>query len=448
MAERFEGLAALFQDGGRSVLREGRLGDSWQAALSAVPDAVLDAVVGDDQAFRSLIALRDFWSSKGLLQPAVAATRGLLRIRIERNGHEHPDTLMELGALGALAQRAGKIDEGGQLLEKSFNALRSIAGGRDLRLAIVAGNLARHRLQAGDLARAQAALEIAYRIRKEEAPSSAAMTAAQLGEVKSRRGDNAGALPLLKEAWMAMREQYGDADAKTVGRAQAYSLTLNQLDRHSEAIMPLRQVYDWARAMRNDDVRASAAFNLGVALDKTGAKEEGWRLIEESIRATRALSDGEGLPHRQLAQRLTTYASMQLSKRRVGEAEGVMMEALEAERRLFGDSSVEVASRYAALGYFYAKLGRTGEAMGWLDPAASLMRTAAGDEHPNTRVIVDYQSGMLISQVEAALGRRDRDLARELVMRAWTLAEPVLGFKSAKVRKIRELAEKLGFRLG
>jgi tetratricopeptide (TPR) repeat protein len=245
-----------------------------------------------------------------------------------------------------------------------------------------------------------------------------------------------------------MQERLGDQNSKTMARAQAYSVILNKLDRHSEAIMPLRQVYSWAKAVGNDDVRASAAFNLGIALDRTGAKEEGWRLVEESVRSTRAMGEGENLPHRQLANRLTTYASMQLSKRRVGEAEGVMMEALEAERRLFGDSSIEVASRYAALGYFYAQLGRTGEAMGWLDPAASLMRSAAGDDDPKTRVIVDYQAGLLIAQVEAANDRRERDLARELVMRAWTLAEPVLGFQSAKVRKIRELAESLGFRLG
>jgi len=98
-----------------------------------------------------------------------------------------------------------------------------------------------------------------------------------------------------------------------------------------------------------------------------------------------------------------------------------MMEALEAARRLFGDTSIEVASRYAAPGYFYAQTCRTGEAMGWLDPAAS--------------------------QVEAAMQRRDRELGRELVLCAWTLSEPVLGYGSAKVRKIRELAEKLGYRL-
>jgi len=447
LGERSRELAELFADGGRSVLNEAGLGRDWDAALSKVPTAILEVPDGEDVPFRLLVAMRDYWSSRRDLQPAVAVTRGLLRIRIERHGHQHPDTLMELGALGALAHRAGKTEEGGELLEKSFNALRSVVGGRDLRLAVVASNLARHRLHAGDLARAQAALEIAYRIRKEVAPQSAALTAAQLGEIKSRRGDLAGAMPLLKESWMALREQLGDGHAKTIARAQALSTVLNQLDRHSEAIVPLRMVYDWGRSKGNDDVRASAAFNLGIALEKTGSKEEGWRLVEEAIRTTRALSDGEALPHRQLANRLTTYASMQLSKRRVGEAEGVMMEALEAETRLFGDSSVEVASRYATLGYFYARLGRTGEALGWLDPAASLMRTNAGDDDPKTKVIVDYQAGMLISQIEAAIERREPDLAGRLAVRAWTMAEPVLGFESAKVRKIRELAEQLGLRV-
>ena len=448
MSQIHEALAGLFEDRGRSVLAEGGLGASWASALSSVPPEVLDVPVDDDRALHQLVALRDFWSAQRDLQPAIALTRGLLRIRIERHGSQHPDALVELGALGALAQRSGKLAEGGDLLEKSFNALEQVVGQGDLRLAVVASNLARHWIHAGKLARAESALEIAYRTRKAVAPKTSAMAAAQLGEVKARRNDLDGASPLLKEAWLALRERLGEDHPKTIGRAQAYSLNLIKIERHSEAIVPLRQVYRWARAQKNDDIRALAAFHLGVALDQTGAREEGWRHIEEAIRTTRGLVSADGRPHPKLAERLTTYASMQLRKRRVGEAEGLLLEALESERQVFGDSSMEVASRYATLGTFFARQGRTAEAMGWLDPAASLMRTAAGDDHPKTRRIVDYQAGMLISQVEVAIEKRQRDLARDLVMRAWTLASPVLGFESAKVRRIRELAERLGFRPG
>jgi tetratricopeptide (TPR) repeat protein len=448
LSQIHDALADLFEDGGRSVLDEGGLGSTWVSALSSVPPEVLDVAVERDRAFHQLVALRNFWSAQRDLQPAIALTRGLLRLRIARFGHGDPDTLMELGALGALAQRAGEFEEGGQLLQKAFKAMREVADADDLRLAVVAGNLARHWIHANEMARAESALALAYDIRKRVAPGSEAMAAAQLGEVKSRRGDPAGALPLLKEAWMAIRADRGDDHAQTMGRAQAYSLTLIKLDRHSEAVMPLRQVYAWAKKRGKTDLRALAAFHLGVALDQTGAREEGWRHVEEAIRSTREMCDGEGLPHLNLASRLSTYANMQLRKGRVGEAEGLLLEALESERRLFGDSSVEVASRYATLGYFFARQGRTAEAMGWLDPAASLMRSAVGDDHPKTRVVVDYQAGMLIAQVERAAAQRQRDLARELVMRAWTLAGPVLGFKSQKVRRIRELAEQLGFRLG
>ena len=448
MSQIHEALASLFEDGGRSVLAEGGLGSDWVTALSSVPPEVLDLAVESDLAFHQLVALRNFWSAQRDLQPAIALTRGLLRLRVARSGHRDPDTLMELGALGALAQRAGKFEEGGQLLQKAFKAMQEVADEDDVRVAVVASNLARHWIHLGKLDKAEAALELAYDLRKRSAAGTEAMAAAQLGEVKSRRGDPEGALPLLKSAWMALRTELGDDHGKTMGRAQAYSLTLIKLDRHSEAVMPLRQVYAWAKKRGNGELRALASFHLGVALDQTGAREEGWRHVEEAIRSTREMGDGEGLPHPNLASRLSTYAGMQLRKGRVGEAEGLLMEALEAERRLFGDSSVDVASRYATLGYFYARQGRTAEAMGWLDPAASLMRSAVGDTHPKTRVVVDYQAGMLIAQVERAAAQRKRDLARELVMRAWTLASPVLGFKSAKVRRIRELAEQLGFRLG
>lgn len=438
-------IAALFEDGGETLLREAGIGPDWPSALAHVPPELLD-VGGPNPGLTLVMVLRDFWSKRNDLRPAIAATRALLRFHVGRGGHDSPDTLVELGALGALAQRAGKVEEGAQLLEKSYQDLKIAVGSRDLRLAVVASNLALHHVRRGDHGTAEALLANAYRIRTLLAPQTTAQAAAQLGEVRAKLGRELEASPLYREAWEKTKAQFGEEHPKTVARARAYGTLLNAIGHHGLALMPLRVVYDQARRQGDAETIAACGFDLGVALDAVGQKEEGLRLVEDALRWTRSVGT-DIQPHGALAHRLTTYASMQLQRGRAAEAEGLMKEALEAERLLFGDASAEVATRYASLGYFFARSGRSAEALGWLDPAASLLRTAVGDQDPRTRVLVDDLVGLLIAQAEAAVGKRDKRLAAEMLRRAWSVGVPVLGHADRKVLKVRELSDGLGLRL-
>lgn len=439
-------IAALFDDAGAAVLREGQLGATWQEALRHVPPELL-AVQGGEPGLRQLTILRDFWSRRNDLLPALAATRGLLRLAMERHGPDHPETLVEIGALGALAQRAGKVEEGAQLLERAYQGLQSRAGGKDVRVAVVGANLALHHVRTGQIARAADVLERAYRIRKRVAPESVAMVAAQLGELKAKLGHELEAADLHEEAWKLMRAQAGPLHPRTIARARAFGALLNAIGHHGRAVAPLRDAFTFARTQGDAEMTAACGFELGLALDAVGQKEEGLRLVEDAIRWTRMTSDALDAPHPSLAQQLTKFAAMQLQRGRPAEAEGLMLEALDAERRLHGEDSAEVAARYAALGYFLAKQGRVAEAMGWLDPAASLMRSAAGDEDPRTRMIVEHQVQLLVEQAQAAITKRDRELARSMLRRAWTLAVPVLGHGDRRVARVRELASGLGLPL-
>ena len=200
MAEAPALLSSLFDDGGAAVLEQGGLGRDWRAALAHVPPEVLAVTPGEDVGLRQLVRLRDFWSSRDDLRPAVAATRGLVDVFARRVGPSHPDTLVELASLGVLADRAGRTEEAGRILEEALERLRPQVSGRDLRLAVVCGHAARNRMSRGDAKGAEEALEQAYRIRSEIAPDTASLVAAQLGEVRLRLGAVAAALPLLKQA--------------------------------------------------------------------------------------------------------------------------------------------------------------------------------------------------------------------------------------------------------
>ena len=100
-------LARLFPDGGQRFLQDGGLGASWGEALAGVPPQLLK-VPPQAAGLRQLSRLRDFWTQQNDLRPALAASRALLDIRARVVGQDHPDTYMELGALGALGL-AGRL---------------------------------------------------------------------------------------------------------------------------------------------------------------------------------------------------------------------------------------------------------------------------------------------------------------------------------------------------
>lgn len=433
-------LASLFDDGGAAFLADAGL-ESWEAALHPVPVPVLGVSDGPDAGLRQLLALRDLWSAHGVLCPALAATRALVGLRTAALGSAHPDVVLEHAALGTLLQRAGQIALGGELLDRAWTTLRSVAGGHDLRVAVVAQNVAALRMKQGEVGEAEHALEIAYRIRTARAPDTTGLVAAQLGEIRAGLGRPADALPLLREAWEKTARTEGPTATRTLARAQMLGTVLNQLGRYPEAIAALRPVYDAFGADADPERRAAVAFELGLALDRTGTREEGLRRIEEALRITRQLEIG-GQPHATLSNRVTMMAQLHAERGRTEVAEGLLREAMEADRRLFGDASAEVAGRYAALGQFCVRFGRVEEAVGWLDAACSLLRSTVGDTDPATVAVADQTAAVLTALARTALEARDRELAGDLLLRAHELAQPVLGFGHEKTRRIRELLDR------
>jgi tetratricopeptide (TPR) repeat protein len=432
-------IAALFPDDGASVLDEAELAGPWEAWLETVPPVYLD--VGDlpaaEQGDRLLVQLREYLSQSGQLRAAVALTRALVRRRVSALGDEHPDTLAEVGALGALADRAGKTAEASQLLERAFQGLRSVAGGRDLRLAVVASNYAWHHLRIQQPIKAEQCLEQALRIRREAAPETTGPVAAQLAELLIRRGRVEDALPLLTEAWERYRDMYGVRDPRTVARAQTLASLLVAEGREAEAIPVMRVVLEAATRSDDGEARAQAAFQLGVALENAGKREEAMRLVEDALRWSRDHGSAAG-PHPELSTRLSQVSRMVLRRGRPQEAEGLLMEALEADRRTYGEASAEVAVRYANLGHLCAQLGRRPEAMGWLEPAASLLRSNLGDEHPHTRFAVEELIRLWIEEGKDGVRRRDYRYARDVLIRARDLARPVFGDKHWTIAEIRK----------
>lgn len=429
-------LAGLFTDGGNTMLYEGGFEGSWETALAKVPNALLSSAEAEPRT--SLGHIRDHWSRAGRLRPAIAATKALLRLSVAEHGNEHPGAIVEFSMLGALALRGGKPAEARQILLKAWEQIRASDVSDGLRAADIAGHLGKYYVSMKQFNEAEGVIRQAYQMRQAVAPKTCGVLASQLAEVLLVLGKVDEALPLLREAWHLVLDEFGTDDPRTVTRARTLANVLRKLRLFREAAPVLREVYNYVKRHGSDEQAAIAGYELGVALRHTHKKEEALRRVEEAVRWTR--SKGSIIePHPALPSRLTTFATMVIDRGRVDEAEGLLLEALEAEKNLFGEDSCEVAGRYAMLGYFYERTGRLHEALGWLDVASSLFRTAEGDESPKTIQVVETQVRLLTEQAKTAREAQDSALFRELLGRASRLGGPVLGPKHPSMLEVRKL---------
>jgi tetratricopeptide (TPR) repeat protein len=426
-------IEALFADRGVGILNEAGVAESWEALLFQVPEDYLEIEESDptSEGETLLTQVREYYSQNGDFRVAIAMTRGLLRFRMHQYGETDGWTLEEVGALGALADRAGRLAEAAELFEKAYTGMKA-GGVNDLRFAIVAANFGIHMLRKRQPMQGEKLLEEAWRVRKAVAPETTGLLSGQLGELLIRRQRLNEAVPFLQESWERYRDMYGGDDERAVSRARTLAAVLGQLDREPEAVPVLRVLYEDAVRANDLERRATVALQLGHALEVLGYRDEAYRLVEESLKWTRAAGD----PHPELPHRLTVWSKMQSRRGRPHEAEGLLREAVEAERRVHGEKSAELGVRYSNLGHLLGQLGRHDEAVGWLEAATKLLRSTLGDEHWQTKTAVEALATHLCLIAEQAIDRSDYPYARDLLFQARQFAAKVLGPKHAVTQRV------------
>lgn len=383
-----------------------------------------------DPGFALLRRFRDHWAQTQL-RAAIAVTQSLVTLSSDRLGPDHPTTWFELGKLGVFAGRAGKTAEAGDLLQRSYAGLRRTAGGRDIRLARVATQLASLKAQLGDVSEAEDLYARAYRIRREVAPETVGVVAPLLGELLAKKGEFPRAAGLLQEGWQYHRDRVGESHPETLRHGHSLTQIYLRLQRHHEAIPLLRTAL--STQSKDPERAAQTGFQLGMALHAVGQRQPAIRALERSLLLTRGMGD----PHPKLPERLSAWAGMMMREGKPGEGEGLVLEALEAERRLFGDNSLQVARRYQMLGRLYVQMDRKHEAMGYLEPAASMLCSALGTGDQEARKAVAQLAELLFSLARET-ARKNRRLAREYLVQAVALSKPVLGPTDALVLSMEQ----------
>lgn len=372
--------------------------DSWAAAIAALPAPALQGALGKRPAgFAVLLLLRERAASTEL-RPAVAVTRALIRWLGDRLGAEHPDTLAELGMLGVLAERSGRRDRAMGLMEQAWTGLR--AAGSHERAAAVGRRLVEVFAAEGRLGDALITMDACWETLKRG--PTAGVVGLQRAELSSRLGHSDSAVLAATEAWEAHLATAGEAAASTPALGLAIGRLLVASRSFGTARGPLRVAVERGRALGWAGW-PEAAFLLIQALESTGVGDEALRTLEDALRSARSGPTGVS------AVWLALAARVMASRGRADEAERLLMEAMEVDRRAHGPASVEVAQRQAAIGRFLLRQGRVDEALGWLETAVGVLRRALPIEHESVRTAAEDLVTALVNRRSEAASQGDRD---------------------------------------
>ena len=434
VARAAERLEQDLPNGAQFVLLDGGLNDSWSVVLLNVPAKLL---VDTDDALSLLRNLRDHWLSVGMHSPALSSTQLLLATARRQLGDDHLITLSEVAKMGLVFLQSRRGEDGILLLQTAWYSLNEQLEHADPMRITIAGALGNALAEQGSWDQAQDFLHHALAVQRQHNAVEGWPLASQLALAYDALEKRREAIPLHKEAWLGAKTLLGDGHPRTLTEACVLGQALLNEDRASEAVFALQQAVEWSQKGGHGELQAQARFLLGQANLEFGQNEVATRLIEWSVRWSRDAGDAH-MPHEKLPERLTLLASIELERGRQESAEGILREALEAERRLYGEDSVQVALRYAGLGALALKTQRIDEAMGWLEVGISLLRSTVGDNDPRTRNAVIVQVDLILHLAESAAKRRDRAQFLDWLVRAEAVAVPVLGADDTRVIQIRQ----------
>jgi serine/threonine-protein kinase len=202
-----------------------------------------------------------------------------------------------------------------------------------------------------------------------------------LAQVRTSRGDAAGAEAPAREALAIRRERHGEEHTAVAAAWTALGSVLQEKGDYLAAEAAHRNALSIYRALGARTAGMAETLNdLAVTLGTRGDLRGAEAYQREALEVIRAVYHR---PHPDVASAMTTLASVVWDRRRDrSEAERLYREALAMRREVLGDRHPDVAWTLYNYGYMLMEAGDPARAEGLAREALSLRGATLPDSHP------------------------------------------------------------------
>lgn len=325
--------------------------------------------------------------ARGDLDGAEAVTRAALAVRRAALGDAHPYVIDSMSHLVAILHLKGDFDTAEPLALQVVERRRAQAAGQDHPdLAEATSNLGEIRFRLGDYAGAADAFRESLAMLRRSYPTKSHEIAVQvynLASVLRAQGQYLEARASFENALEIWRRMHGETHPYVIHTRNAIALLMADLGDYPAAEREYRAILDMSIQNAGPDhpdtqmIRTNFAATMGAL----GRFKEGETLCRQSLEAYRAV---HGAVHPAIAATLINLAELLRQTGQLDEALEALDEALDIHDQTVGQRHPNVAKTLHRRGKVLIDAQRYEEAEQAIEQALAIAKEMLGPDHPST----------------------------------------------------------------
>jgi serine/threonine protein kinase/tetratricopeptide (TPR) repeat protein len=367
------------------------------------------------------------YRSLGVYKAAEQHSERACKIRRQRLGEEHPDTLRSMNNLANVYRKQGRYNEAEKLNIKVLEVRRSVFGEEHPDTLTSMNNLANVYSDQGRYDEAEKLhvknLEIRRRVLGEEHPKTLT-SMNNLTNVYVDQGRYDEAEKLHKKTLEIQRRVLGEEHPKTLTSMSNLAIVYKAQGRYDEAEKMHKKTLEIRRRLLGEEHPDTliSMNKLAIVYNRQSRYNEAEKLYKKALEIQRRILGEE---HPDTMRSMTNLASVYWNQGRYEEAEKLYKKALEIRRRLLGEEHPDTVTFIGGMATIYKGKGRYDEAEKLHKKTLEIQRRILGEEHPDTLWTMND-----LAEVHCDQGRYDE--AEKLYKKTLEIRRRVMGEEHPK----------------
>ncbi len=358
--------------------------------------------IGPERHASLLSTLGETYLGLGLGREAVPLFEQSHRLRQEKLGERHADTIKAMHNLAAAYSMAGRIEDAFEMGKRSLEIKRDLLGERHPDTLNSMNNLAGDYVDLGRFADAIKLHEKTLKIKREvlgERDPDTLISMHNLAVAYHRAGRSTEALKLLKETYEISREVLGERDLDTINSMGMLGMVYRSVGQPMKAAEINEQALKLTREVLGEQhsVTLTEESNLAEVYKSLGRYEDALAIHEKVLKLRREM---HGERHPETVASMLNLTGTYIKLHRHEEALKLGKQTLTMCHKVFGERHPKTLHATNTLMNVNMHLSRFSEAIELGEQTLKLRREELGGEHPDT-----LQSMGNLASAYAGIGR-------------------------------------------